>query len=136
VTITTFDPAGELIIVNVLVSNAQGKIADVRFALNTGSSATLVLPEVTDDLGYSARDGDAITVIRSPIGNERGYMMRVASFSALGFTIPDFRIHVHDLPEGYGIEGVLGLSFLKQFNYEVRSREGRILVERIAPAAV
>lgn len=29
-----------------------------------------------------------------------------------------------------GIDGLLGLSFLKRFNFEIRSVEGRILVER------
>jgi hypothetical protein len=33
--------------------------------------------------------------------------------------VHDFRIHVHDLPEETGIDGLLGLSFLKQFNYGV-----------------
>jgi hypothetical protein len=41
-------------------------------------------------------------------------------------------VHVHDLPEGIGIDGLLGLSFLRYFNYEVRSQEGRILIDRIA----
>jgi hypothetical protein len=32
-----------------------------------------------------------------------------------------------------GIQGLLGLSFLRQFNYEIRSAEGRIRAERIGP---
>jgi hypothetical protein len=40
--------------------------------------------------------------------------------------------HVHDLPEMLGIQGLLGLSFLRQFNYEIRSAEGRIVAPRIA----
>jgi hypothetical protein len=31
-----------------------------------------------------------------------------------------------------GIDGLLGLSFLKQFNYKIRSTEGRIVIERAA----
>ena len=58
--------------------------------------------------------------------------MAVSKFSALGFTASSFRIHVHDLPESLGIQGLIGLSFLRQFNYEVRSAEGRILVTRVA----
>src|SRR5688572_6660145 len=58
-------------------------------------------------------------------------MMPVTRFSALGFTLSNFRIHVHDLPDTLGIQGLLGLSFLRQFNYEVRSAEGRIRVDRI-----
>jgi hypothetical protein len=40
--------------------------------------------------------------------------------------------HVHDLPDGIGIDGLLGLSFLRHFNYEVRSQEGRICIDRVA----
>ncbi len=130
--VTRFDPSDELVIVNARIWTAQGRFTDLRLALDTGSSETLVMPEFTDGLGYSPRDGEAITVIRSAIGDERGYMLRVARFASLGFTMPDFRVHVHDLPEGYGIQGLLGLSFLRQFNYEIRSAEGRIVVERIA----
>ena len=68
--------------------------------------------------------------VRSAIGKEPGYMLRVRRFESLGFGFDDFLIHVHDLPSGFGIDGLLGLSFLKQFNYEIRSAEGRILVER------
>jgi hypothetical protein len=80
-------------------------------------------------LGYSAREAEAITVIRSAIGKEQGYLMRVAKVSALGFDLGDFRIHVHDLPEGFGIEGVLGLSFLRRFDYQVRSILGQLRVD-------
>jgi hypothetical protein len=38
-------------------------------------------------------------------------------------------LHIHDLPSGFDIDGLLGPSFLRQFNYELRSREGRLLVD-------
>lgn len=126
--VTGFDPRADLIVIKGTIWSAQGRARDVELAVDTGSSETLIIPEVTDDLGYSARDGEAITVIRSPIGREQGYLMRVAKFSALGFDLTDFRIHVHDLPDGYGIEGVLGLNFLRNFDYEVRSILGQLRV--------
>ncbi len=127
--VTRFDPARDLIYVAVQI---WGPRTDARltFALDTGSTETLVVPDVLDDVGYSARDGEQITVIRSAIGDERGYMIRVERFAALGFSAAGCRIHAHDLPDGYGIDGVLGLSFLRQFNYEIRSTEGRIVVDR------
>ena len=48
----------------------------------------------------------------------------VPRFRALGFELRDFRVDAHDLPEGFDIDGLLGLSFLRQLNYEVRSGEG------------
>ena len=59
-------------------------------------------------------------------------MLRVQRFESLGFGFNDFLIHVHDLPAGFGIDGLLGLSFLKRFNYEVRSLEGRIIIGHAA----
>jgi len=62
--------------------------------------------------------------------------MRVAKFSALGFDLTDFRIHVHDLPEGYGIEGILGLNFLRNFDYEVRSILGQLRVDHASERSI
>jgi len=93
------------------------------------------MPSIVDDLGYSPRDGERVTTVRSAIGAEQGYTLRVKRFSALGFTLPDYLVNLFDLATGDDIDGLIGLSFLDQFNYEVRSKEGRILVERALDAA-
>ena len=103
---------------------------DLTLIIDTGSTETLILPEILDELGYSAREGESITVIRSAVSEERGYLIRVPRFRALGYEVCDFAVHAHDLPEGFGIDGLLGLSFLGRLNYEVRSVEQRILTER------
>ena len=129
--VTRFDPAESLIIVTARIWGPR-QTRPVSLALDTAATQTHIIPDVLDQLGYSPRHGDAITNVTFAIGDEPGYMMPVSKFSALGFTVADFRIHVHDLPPTLGIEGLLGLSFLRQFNYEIRSVEGRILVERAA----
>ena len=99
--------------------------------VDTGAAETIILPEVLDELGYSPRQGEAITVLRSAVGREEGYMIRVVRFACLGFHLKDFRVHAHDLPEGFDIDGLIGLSFLKQFDYAMRAwpelRRGRYL---------
>jgi len=131
VKITRFDPSGDLIIVRGFI---WGKVATrprlLQLVLDTGAGETIVIPDVLDELGYSARMGDQRTILRSAVGHEEGYMLRVARFTCLGHQSSNFQIHAHDLPEGWGIDGLIGLSFLRQLNYEIRSREGRILVER------
>jgi hypothetical protein len=69
---------------------------------------------------------------RSAIGKEQGWTLRVSRFSTLGFEVPNYRIHVFDLATGDDIDGLIGLSFLKQCNCEFRFTEGRIWVERAA----
>jgi predicted aspartyl protease len=129
---TAFDPARNLIVVEGELSGPLGD-TPLRLVLDTGAAESLVVPDIVDALGYSPRDAEVVTGVYSAIGKEQGYMLRVASFSALGFTLPNVRIHVFDLADRYGIDGLIGLSFLRQLNYEIRSAEGRILVEKIAP---
>jgi hypothetical protein len=47
----------------------------------------------------------------------------VARFATLGFSHQRFRVHVFDLAEGYGIDGLVGLSFLDHLNYDPLRRE-------------
>lgn len=104
----------------------------LSLAIDTGATDTVVTPELIDHLGYSPRDGERITTARTAIGKEHGYSLRVQRFFALGFTVPDYRIEVFDLATGDDIDGLIGLSFLDAFNYEIRSREGVIRVEQAA----
>jgi len=128
--VTRFDPNDTLIIVTARIWGPHGD-KHLSLALDTAATQTHVVPEFLDEIGYGPQHGDQITSVTSAIGNEPGYMMPVSRFSALGFTLTDFRLHVHDLPETLGIQGLLGLSFLRQFDYEIRSAEGRILTSRI-----
>lgn len=101
----------------------------MKLALDTGCAETLLIPGVLDDLGYSARDGESMTYVTTALGREPGYRLRLARFEALGFGFDDFLVHVHDLADAAGLDGLLGLDFLSRFNYEVRSKEGLLRVE-------
>jgi hypothetical protein len=130
VKVVRFDPAAPLITVPGHVCGPLGR-SSLRFAVDTGSAETTIVPHRLDDLGYSPRLGEAITVVRSAVGSEPGYLIRVSKLRLLGHEFTDFRVHAHDLPEGFGIDGLVGLSVLRQFNYEIRSAEGRIILTRI-----
>ena len=126
---TPFIADGDLIIVRALVSGPRGTTRG-RFVLDTGAVFTTMTPELADLLGYSARDGIKRARVHTAIGSEEGYLLRVAELQALGIAIPSFPIHVFDLGHE-DIDGLVGLNFLSELNYEVRSAERRILVEKI-----
>ncbi len=130
--ITAFDPTLDLIVVTATLWGPQGRYRDVQVAVDTGAAMTLIIPEVVDELGYSVRTGGKRTSIRSALGSEPGYVLRVAKFAALGYELPDFRMHVHDLADEYGLEGLVGLRFLHNFDYTVRSSLGQL---RVAPTS-
>ncbi len=130
-TVTTFDPEGDLIIVHARLWGAQGQERDLRLVVDTGAGPTIIAPELLDELGYSARQhGEQVASTRSIAGREQGYMLRVKQLECLSMVEQEFRVYAQDLPSGWDIDGLLGLSFLRHLNYEVRSIEGRILAER------
>ena len=128
--ITRFDPDADLIIVPGRIWGPRGEGPRPNMVLDTGSAETVVIPEVLDQLGYSARTADRITVMRSAVGREQGYLIRVHRFACLGYQFSEFQLHAHDLPDGWGVHGLVGLSFLRHFHCELRIMEGRLLVGR------
>jgi len=127
---TPFDLEDELIVLNVHLTGPLGRTAG-RFVLDTGAVATTMVPELADTLGYSARDAFKRTKVHTSIGEEEGYVIHVTELQAMGFVIPGFAVNVFDL--GHGIDGLLGMNFLLDYNVEIRPAERRILVEKIAP---
>jgi predicted aspartyl protease len=124
---------GELLIVHGRVTGPLGTTIG-RFVLDTGAVFTTITPEMVDLVGYGARDGTRRTRVRTAVGSEEGFLLEVARLDVLGLARPWFPVHVFDLGHD-DIDGLLGLNFLSELNYEVRSAEHRILVEEIEPAA-
>lgn len=125
-----FDPSRELIFVPGV---AHGPRGDVRLNLvvDTGATETTLVPEVADALGYSARSAERFTSVSSALGREAGYLLRVDRFSSLGLSQSSFRVHVLDLSELGDIDGLLGLSFLRDTHLELLFREGKLLIEAV-----
>ena len=106
---------GELIIISVKLHGKLGS-HDGMFVLDTGSSAIIIDHEVAFYLGYSARDGIGFSTIRSAAGKESGYRLSVEGFEALGKRTGSTEVRCHDLKD-QGVEGLVGMSFLKQFDW-------------------
>jgi clan AA aspartic protease (TIGR02281 family) len=119
-----------LIVVPAMFTGARGS-APARLVLDTGASFTTITHELADSLGYSARDGHGLARVTTAVGVEHGYFLRVATIEVLGFALRDIEVHVFDLGHR-GIDGLLGMSFLRFLNFDVRPTERRILGE---PAA-
>lgn len=131
---TRFETDANLILVTGTIAGPRGE-AELRLAIDTGATETIIVPRVVEDLGYSARDAEVMTHAYSALGSDDGYLLRVARFATLGFAMADFPIHVFELADHEPFDGLVGLSFLRWFNYQVRSNEGRILVDSIVPLA-
>lgn len=127
---TSFELDGDLIVVDAIAIGPSGQ-AEVRLVLDTGAVLTTLIPTIAESIGYTSAARLARSVIRTAAAVEHGYTVRLVRLSTLGFTVPDLHVDVAEL--GHGIDGVLGMNFLSDFNFEIRPAERRILVERIAP---
>lgn len=120
----------ELIIVEAEITGPHGS-TNRRLVFDTGAEATTLAPEVIEEIRYSPLDGHKLSKVHSAIGEEEGYWLHVAEFFALGVSTPNFALQVFDLGHE-GVDGLLGMNFLRHFNFEVRPVERRIVVELIS----
>ena len=132
---SSFEIDGDLIIVDAVVVGPKGR-ASARLVLDTGSALTTLVPEIAESIVYTSADRVARSVIRSAVAEfkagaeERGYIVRVSQLIAFGFTVPDVHVNIADL--GHDIDGLLGMNFLTDFNFEIRPAARRIIVEKIS----
>ena len=127
---TSFTLDGDLIVIDAVVVGPSGR-ANVQLVLDTGAVLTTLVPNVAQAIGYSAVASIVPTVTRTAAASEHGYLVRLEELSALGVTVPGLHVNVADL--GYGVDGVLGMNLLLDYNIEIRPAERRIIVDRIAP---
>jgi clan AA aspartic protease (TIGR02281 family) len=128
---SSFKRERELIIVAAEIVG-PATTTEARLVLDTGAAATTLVPEVIERIGYTRHDGFKKAKVHTAIGEEKGYWLRVAELTVLGVTTPDFALAV--FPLGHqDIDGLVGMNFLRHFNFEVRPAEQRILVELIDP---
>ena len=127
---TPFDLNGDLIVVDAVVVGPAGQ-ATVELVVDTGSVLTTLAPSLAEAIGYSEAIAIRRTVTRTAVGEEHGYLVRLVELSTLGHTVP--AVHVNVAALGYGVDGLLGMSFLLDFNIEILPAERRIIVERITP---
>ena len=125
---SSFEIDGDLIVVEAIVVGPN-RAAVARLVLDTGSALTTLVPRIAETIGYSPADRVARSVVRSAVAVEHGYFVRLPQFTALGCIMANMYTNIADL--GHDIDGLLGMNFLSDFNFEIRTAERIILVEKL-----
>jgi clan AA aspartic protease (TIGR02281 family) len=88
---------------------------EIDMILDTGAAYTVISWDVAKDIGYDP----AISERRMPIVTANGVieapLITVESVNVANLRAKAIDVICHDFPEIAGIEGLLGLSFLKNF---------------------
>jgi hypothetical protein len=123
-----FNPHHGLIVVGAQLHGPSGRIV-LRLALDTGASRTMVAVAPLVTAGYvPALVGDRVRVT-TPAGVEFLPRLTIERLSSLGCDRADLAVLGHTLPPGAGVDGLLGLDFLRGQRLSIDFREGAITLQ-------
>jgi len=123
-----YDPSASSIVVDLLLEGAdEGSSLLIPVVLDTRASLTIVATDIMAQLGYDpANPSLGRQRIITGSGVEYAPRTTVRSATAIGQKVANLEVLCHDLPPESGVDGLLGLSFLKHFKLTIRFRKGII----------
>lgn len=121
-----FDPTANNLVVEV---HFEGKFAqNAYFVLDTGSSFTIIPWRLAQELGLKI-DSQKTTQIITASSIETTPQATIPKMSVMGKTAKNVACLVHDLPPQTTVDGLLGLSFLKNFKLTIDFQRGILSLE-------
>jgi clan AA aspartic protease (TIGR02281 family) len=91
------------------------KIGVVRMALDTGATVTILSHDVLQNIGFQPDEMQDIVEFGDASQPHTVPKVIVPSFSIGDVTVADLEILCYTLPEKYGLNGLIGLNFLRRF---------------------
>ncbi len=128
----TYDPSAPSLVVDLLLESADGtSFLLIPVILDTGASFTIVATDILVQLGYDPAN-PLLERQRIVTGSGVEYAPRITvrSATAIGQKVANLEVLCHDLPAESGVDGLLGLNFLRHFKLTIRFRKGIIELVR------
>jgi predicted aspartyl protease len=107
-----FDPQHGLIVIAAELQGPSGN-AVLRLALDTGATTTLLNNSLLVAAGYDPAKSEDRVEITTGSGVEYVARVKLRKLTALGEERTDFAVLAHTLPPSAGVDGLLGLDFLR-----------------------
>ncbi|MEW6417370.1 MAG: retropepsin-like aspartic protease [Nitrospirota bacterium] len=129
----TFDSNERLIFLDIGVTSFDGSwVIYLPVVLDTGATTTILPADILADLGYDPGN-PGLPRTRMITGSGIGYSpyITVKSLIVGGEKIDNVGVLCHDLPTETGIDGLLGLNFLKNFDITIEYSSGMLHFRRL-----
>jgi len=123
-----FNSNEKLIFFDIGVTSSDGSWAIyLPVVLDTGATTTILSADILASLGYDPGD-PGLPRIRMITGSGIEYApcINVKSLIVGGEEISHVDVLCHDLPAEAGIDGLLGLNFLRNFDFAVEYSSGKL----------
>jgi predicted aspartyl protease len=120
-----FDPRQGLSVVPTELTGPSGS-AVLRLALDTGATTTLVNAGLLVAIGCDPAHSTETVEVTTGSGLEYAPRVKLLRILALGESRTSFPVLAHTLPPSAGVDGLLGLDFLRGKTLTVDLREGEL----------
>ena len=123
-----FDPISNLLVFTCEVEYID--IAIINMALDTGASTTIIRESILKRIGYNIDEITEKTTFGDASTSHIVPMVTLKSFSLADAKIENVEALCYTLPEEHGIDGVIGLNFLRHFKVTLDFGNGILYLER------
>jgi clan AA aspartic protease (TIGR02281 family) len=123
-----FNPRDSVIVVETKIWGPK-RVATVRLVFDTGASLVILPWKLATGLGLKI---DQTKVIQTTTAStvESAPLITVPRMSILGEEVKKVNALVKDLPPEAGVDGLLGLSFIKNFQVHIDFNSGILSLDR------
>lgn len=121
-----FDPASSVVIIDAEVKAAHSTIT--RLAVDTGSSYVVISWRLINALGIKI-DPKRILQITTATTVETVPQVTIPEVKVIGKSVRNVEGIVKDLPPESHVDGLLGLSFLRNFKLTIDFKKGLLSLE-------
>jgi predicted aspartyl protease len=101
----------------------------VRIAIDSGATWTTIEPRLLRFLGYDTVQAAPSVHVATANGMIRAPQISVRAIAALGLVRKNMSILALALPSTAGVDGLLGLDFLRGLRVTLDFRDGRLIIE-------
>ena len=122
---SAFDSRRGLIIVTAELWGPHGS-GVVSLALDTGATSTVVSQARLLQLGYDPAASSGPELVTTGSGVIFVPRIKLIRIAALGHERTDFPVLCHTLPPGAGVDGLLGLDFMRGYRLVIDFRSGQV----------
>ena len=115
---SVFNPQAGLVIVRSELFGPSGSII-LRLALDTGATSTMISVGPLAAVGYDPSLVSGRVQVTTGSGVEFVPRLQVSRLNVLGLERADFPVLSHTLPPSAGIDGLLGMDFMRGQRLEI-----------------
>ncbi len=114
-----------IVVLKAVLGGPVGEI-EIEMALDTGATYVMIPWDISQKLGYDPAISKERVSLVTASGTEIAPIITLEHIDVLGIRIPGVKVACHDLPQTSRVQGLLGLSFLKNCNLSLRYKDGKL----------